>query len=279
MYCRINSGLKMKTNNVFELKKLKIVTIEKNDEFKENLPYLKAIDEVYNNTDYKIIKSIIASDLTYGYYICVVIKNLTIDLIEDFIEFDKYCRKIQKLYLNLRNYSYNPQSITCIINAIYNIKNNIAWSDFVGNISEYIVLCRLKFDAFKYYNEPKIYYKKNLLFKNKSYKNKKFDILSQNKSNHFVLGEVKHKISSYLRFKDNKYILNNKILGQVQKINALQKHLNKSVDDNNKNPKAKKYIFTLHVIPEKSITNLSSDFEVLDIEDIFTSGFFKLEFQ
>lgn len=268
----------MKNNNLYELKKLKIVTIEKNDVFNENPPYYKVINEVYNNPDYKIIKSIIESDLIYGFYICVLVKNLTIDLIDEYIEFEDYCRKIQKLYLDLRRLNYDSENITKIINAIYNIRKCIAWSDFVGDITEYLVLCRLKFDAFKYYNEPKLYYKKNLLFNNKSYKNKKFDVLSHNSNNHYILGEVKHRISSYLNFKNNKYTLYNKILGQVQKINALQKHLKNSIDEKNQRPKTKKYIFTLHVISETSIANLDNDFEVLDVENLFTNDFFKLEF-
>lgn len=262
---------------MFKLSKLKAVTLVNIDPTHvdyiringRNKSYQHIIDSIYSNSDYKNIKKLIKNNIVNGYYICSIMTYLDSNILRNQIHFFRYCEHIKILYLNQRGFNYKQEEIDQINNTIYNLSTLFTWETLKGDLTEYIVFSKVKLEKFYFLNEASFYYKKNEMFRNKSYKDKKFDIFG-NYNLKYILAEVKYKLETFITTnRKNNYTLTEKLLGQVQKINALEKFLSKCLDEKNNKPKVKKFIFTYHVPQITNIINLDNSYEIVKIENLF----------
>lgn len=249
----------------------------KTENFKYYTYDVLKIRTVFENPNYKTVKNIIKVNENYMYYLVHLLKQLKDDLFTDKNDFFDHCNELKVVILDFRNKKYDNILLDKLIDSLYKIKSTSIWSDFYGNIVEYIVVCKLKVDSFLVKNEPSIYYKRNNIFKkNKWYSNKKFDILANKKNNYFILAEVKANLTSYITYNFDKsgnkrYRMNKKLRGQIEKINITYNKLNESINRIGRKPKVIRCIFTLHElkVPIKKLEK----YKIINLKDFTDANY------
>lgn len=237
------------------------------------------INITLNDHDFKKIVDIGFRDRDYIKFVVIILEDLCVQVFTDYHQYKMFCEDVFAMDIQLYNqdkeYDYNL--VDDLIHTTFKISQRDKWEILKGSLIEFIVNKIILSNKLKLFIEPEVRYKKNkIVFRNKNYKNKNFDILAHINLRYFILGEIKTNMSTYVYTKRNgTYALRERAFHQVQKINKICEILSNSRNKHNEKAKIKKYFIVLNKlnIPIASL----SDYKVETVRDILDHNFFLSE--